>query len=78
MEDEAKCWFFGIIIGLLIGCLLGACAIGNDFRREAVEKGFAEYESKSGKWQWVERQPARKSRDFLEAESVQPNFQGLE
>lgn len=78
MQGEDRAMLFGFTLGAACGLCFGVMAIGTHIHWQAVERGYAEYESKSGKWQWVERQPARKSRDFLEAESVQPNFQGLE
>lgn len=49
-------------IGFIIGVVLcgGVVAVINgctsvDWKAEAVERGYAEYDNQTGKWQWIEK-----------------------
>lgn len=40
---------------IAFGFMIGACEEGNDvniLKKQAIEKGFAEYNQTTGKWQW--------------------------
>lgn len=54
MSDEVGYTLIGLfIVGLLIGALfVGGCANGSRYQREAIGKGYAEYDAKSGAWRW--------------------------
>ena len=42
----------GIAIGFFIGMWITARFNNKDWRDESVEKGFGEYNAKTGEWQW--------------------------
>lgn len=50
---------YGIAVGLAmitftVGVLFGACLENNRIHSEACERGYAEYHSVTGDWQWKE------------------------
>lgn len=54
--DEA----IGLLVGLLVGAIIAFVLIGvirdkTDYRKQAIERGYAEYNKTTGKWQWVEK-----------------------
>lgn len=57
--DKMDTWFnlFWGLLGIGVGFLLSD-AVANielrDMRKTAIEKGVAEYNSTTGKWQWTE------------------------
>ncbi len=61
-DDEGYGIIFGI--GLFIGFLITALAFtifgtetkkASELKREAIERNFAEFDSKTGEWQWIEK-----------------------
>jgi uncharacterized membrane-anchored protein YhcB (DUF1043 family) len=47
----------GFVVGMLILSLVGAsqCSqIESEFKSQAIEHGFAEYDTKTGVWKWKE------------------------
>lgn len=64
MSDEQTGAFFGgLVLGCLLTCLV-ACLLaamfedGRDYKNQAIERGYAEYNTKTGDWQWKERNAA--------------------
>ena len=53
MEDLIV-WFIGLVIGLVIGNSYGALDQTPD--SELVKRGYKQYNVKTGKLEWVERQ----------------------
>lgn len=52
MSDEEKA---GITIGVIFAIVIGAVicfGIDHSWREELVNRGYAEYNSKTSKWQW--------------------------
>lgn len=52
--------FVGLVTGVFIGSVIALVAIGiirdkTDYRKQAIERGYAEYNPKTGSWQWVEK-----------------------
>jgi len=47
-------FFTGLIIGIVLGGIICFFTLKVQLQREAVEKGFAEYNSKTAEWQWKE------------------------
>ena len=41
-----------IIFAFLAGGMVGSGSKGLEFQKEAVQKGFAEYNQVTGEWQW--------------------------
>jgi len=55
MSDEGGAFLCGTVCGAVLMLLLCIIAHTNnmkDFKDEAVELGHAEYDSKTGVWQW--------------------------
>ena len=59
MKDENLMWFaltmigIGMVFGMVIGNILANNNI-NEYKKEAIERGFAEHNRQDGKWQWKE------------------------
>jgi hypothetical protein len=51
---EVPNFIFGFIAGIILGFLLGGVLSQYGWEKQAVEKGFAEYNTKTAKWQWKE------------------------
>ncbi len=52
------CGFIMFWVGFLsffIGLAIGASAAKSIYHREAIEQGFAEYNSRTGEWQWKQK-----------------------
>lgn len=48
---------FAIATGVLVVYLICSAASGFfDLRKEAIDRGFAEYDSKTGEWKWKEKE----------------------
>lgn len=55
MVSECAAAYACIVVGIV--CLFGGCFIGYDigktyYRQQAIERGFAEYDAKTGQWRW--------------------------
>lgn len=50
----AAAWWLGLSAGYLLGALFNILWSERSWRREAVRRGFAEYDSITGKWKWKE------------------------
>lgn len=48
---------FGIIIGFILIGPIGGCIVGDNYRKQAIERGYAEHDSKTGEWRWKEPAP---------------------
>lgn len=58
MEDFNIGCYIGFIVGvILLGLIwmISDFVHVNDIRKQAIEKGFAEYNQQNGKWQWKEK-----------------------
>jgi hypothetical protein len=61
LPDGCAPAFFGAVVGLIVGVSLCGLAIGNkleerdQLRAEAIEKGYAEHNPKTGVWEWKEK-----------------------
>ena len=44
-----------IIIGIFIGWLIASLLITHAWHTDSVERGYAEYDSRTGGWQWIEK-----------------------
>lgn len=61
MNDEQTGAFFGgLVLGCHLACIIAFVLIGvirdkTDYRKQAIERGYAEYNKTTGKWQWVEK-----------------------
>lgn len=63
MSSEGETFTAGLIFGGLLGFLisLGILCMADhtdSLRKQAIERGYAEYNAKTGSWQWKE--PAAK------------------
>lgn len=54
------------VVGLVVGFMLGAlvviaiwCLSGAEWRKDAITRGYGEYNSATGKWQWKEPNPTK-------------------
>lgn len=49
----------GFVIGVVlcggVATVINVCASA-DWKAEAIKHGYAEYDSQTGKWQWIEKQ----------------------
>lgn len=51
----ASWFFFGMIVGVVLSAVLLAMimiVMTADWRYAAIQRGFAEYDAKTGKWKW--------------------------
>lgn len=58
MSSEDGAFVIGLLIGLMIGALIGTVTLSQaqpDYRQQAIEHGYAEYNSTTGAWQWIEK-----------------------
>ena len=57
-EKEEMQWtgghFMVAVISFLVGVGLGSWAADETIKQEAIDREFAEYESKTGEWRWKE------------------------
>lgn len=49
-------WVLCVLI-FALGVLVGAGIVSETFKRESIERGYAEYNSTNGNWQWKENTP---------------------
>lgn len=61
MSDERIAAIGGLLllvlfltVGSLVGWCLGYCHGRDTYQGEAIERGFAGFDSKTGKWRWNE------------------------
>jgi hypothetical protein len=47
-------FFGGFILGFFIGIVCVGTVISTNWEREAIEKGYAQYNSVQGNWEWKE------------------------
>jgi hypothetical protein len=53
MHEKEKIFLvIGLSIGVVIGLILRSAIIDRECQQQAIEKGFAEYDSKTGTWKW--------------------------
>jgi hypothetical protein len=50
MDEGIAGALLGAILGVIVTCAFLQSPV--DLKREAIEKGFAEYNQTTGKWQW--------------------------
>lgn len=55
MNDKAS-FFAGTFAGIIAGLMLSMAFMTPNaiWHRQAVERGYAEHDSKTGKWKWLE------------------------
>lgn len=55
----------GLALGALVTIVLVSAALvfERDLKKEAIDRGFAEYNSKTGAWCWIERKEAGSNGD---------------
>lgn len=51
-ETATNACLISLVLGLIMGGLIVGQWVGQQWRREAVGKGFAEYNQATGDWQW--------------------------
>ena len=51
---EALIFFFYTIIIMTIGVIVGLTEL-YDYKHQAIERGYAEFNSSTGEWQWKEK-----------------------
>lgn len=58
--DDMPDWLVGFIIGLFLSCVLLFVLATPDrtWHAEAVKRGAAEYDTKTGEWKWIEKKEA--------------------
>ena len=61
-----------ILVCFFVGYLFGAAHIKYTFQRDAVEYGYAEYDSQTGDWQWIEHPSATLLRDYMNNKDTGP------
>ena len=44
-----------VVMVFLVGGAIGARDTREDYQKQAIEKGFAEYDSVTGEWKWKEK-----------------------
>lgn len=57
MSDSGSAWLGGVIAGIIVATLFWVpiCILDyENLRQEAVDKGFAAYNSQTGDWEWRE------------------------
>lgn len=62
-HDHAVCFALGLLIGMLCCCwgMVGAYrSTKESFQKEAIEHNVAEYNSKTGEWQWKQLKEVKK------------------
>jgi len=64
MKDEGFWVGLVLIVGLSIGIAAGYCGTKRMYHKQAIERGYAEYNKTTGCWQWIEPAP--------EEQEVQP------
>ena len=59
LQRSTLTFFIGLAIGLFIAVIIFTAAIDarDEYKAAAIERGFAEYSSKTGVWQWKEPKP---------------------
>lgn len=64
-SDGTGDFFAGLALGALvtISTVVVAFMFERDLKKEAIDRGFAEYNSKTGAWCWVERKEAGSNGD---------------
>lgn len=59
MDDSVKWWdiplamFIGFAVGLCAG-VMAVCGTVAELQSQAIERGFAEHDRKTGEWKWIE------------------------
>lgn len=48
---------FCLLVGIVGGCTAGMNLDERHYQRQAVERGYAQHDPKSGQWQWIEPKP---------------------
>jgi len=65
MNDELLSLLIGLALGALLATLISLGVIKDIWRRDAVKRGFAEYNSQTGAWQWRTKEAVAK--DYSES-----------
>lgn len=51
-RDEVFVGMVGAIMGVVCGSLITFAIMTCEFKKDAVARGYAEYDGKTGQWQW--------------------------
>lgn len=46
-----------LALGFVVGAAVGGCASGRDMQEQAVERGYAQHDAKTGEWHWNDEAP---------------------
>lgn len=44
------------IAALIAGGCIGGCCVDDAYQRQAIERGYAEHDAKTGEWKWKENE----------------------
>ena len=53
-KDHVMTFILGIGFGIVLGIAVFGTLLDNKWRKEAVEYGYAQYNSITGEWEWKE------------------------
>ncbi len=46
-----------LVLGAVLGASAGGCIVRQDMRSQAVERGYAQHDPKTGEWHWNDEAP---------------------
>lgn len=52
MDDDMLTFFVGLTVGMVVGAILLATLQNSSWKRDSIQRGFTEYNSTTGDWQW--------------------------
>lgn len=50
--NDCPIWLLALM--MLASAFLGMAVVGSCYQKEAIAKGYAEYNRKTGDWQWID------------------------
>lgn len=61
--SELLCGFIGFLLGSVLVGSIGIGIVNSSWKANTIKRGYAEYNSQTGNWQWKELKPESEAND---------------